>query len=234
MVAPVSSNRVAAQTSRAALPTLREGSRGPAVTDLQNKLKAAGFNPGGVDGVFGPKTKAAVVAFQRAQGITVDGIVGPQTWGKLNRTSGPAPTNPTTPTQPGGPAGRGTAEAFVQKALAQNGDRYVFGAETNLNDANPNTFDCSELVQWAAAQVGVQIPDGTMNQLPHIQRNGGSMSVDEALRTRGALLFRPGHVAISLGDGRTIEARGSAYGVGIFNAHGRGWTAGGRIPGMQY
>jgi peptidoglycan hydrolase-like protein with peptidoglycan-binding domain len=234
MVAPVSSSRVAASSSRSSLPTVREGSRGPAVTDLQNKLKAAGFNPGASDGIFGPKTKAAVVAFQRAQGITVDGIVGPQTWGKLNRTGGPAPTSPTTPTQPGGPAGRGTAEAFVQKALAQNGDRYVFGAETNLNDPNPNTFDCSELVQWAAAQVGVSIPDGTMNQLPHIQRNGGSMSVDEALRTRGALLFRPGHVAISLGDGRTIEARGSAYGVGIFSAHNRGWTAAGRIPGMQY
>jgi hypothetical protein len=41
-------------------------------------------------------------------------------------------------------------------------------------------------------------------------------------------------VAISLGDGRTIEARGSAYGVGIFSANGRGWTAGGLVPGMKY
>jgi peptidoglycan hydrolase-like protein with peptidoglycan-binding domain len=230
MVAPVSSSRVTAPAARSSLPTLREGARGPAVTDLQNRLKAAGFNPGASDGVFGPRTKAAVVAFQRAQGITVDGIVGPQTWGRLNRTGGPTAPTPTPPAQ----GGRGTAEAFVQRALAQNGDRYVFGAETNLNDANPDTFDCSELVQWAAAQVGVSIPDGTMNQLPHIQRAGGSISVEEALRTRGALLFRPGHVAISLGDGRTIEARGSRYGVGIFPANGRGWTAGGLIPGMQY
>lgn len=228
MVAPISSSRVTAQTSRSSLPTLREGSRGPAVKDLQNKLKAAGFNPGGADGVFGPKTKAAVVAFQRAKGIAADGIVGPQTWGKLNGTSGPTP-----PTPPG-PAGRGTAEAFVQKALAQDGDRYIFGAETNLNDPNPSAFDCSELVQWAAAQVGVSIPDGTMNQLPHIQKAGKGISVDQALRTRGALLFRPGHVAISLGDGRTIEAKGSKYGVGIFPATGRGWTSGGLIPGMKY
>jgi peptidoglycan hydrolase-like protein with peptidoglycan-binding domain len=228
MVASVSSSRVAAQTSRSSLPTLREGSSGPAVRDLQTKLKAAGFNPGTVDGAFGPKTKAAVLAFQRAKGITADGIVGPQTWGKLNGTTGPTPPTPPTP------GGRGTAEAFVQKALAQNGDRYVFGAETNLNDPNPNTFDCSELVQWAAAQVGVSIPDGTMNQLPHIQNAGKGISVDQALHTRGALLFRPGHVAISLGDGRTIEAKGSAYGVGIFSANGRGWTAGGLIPGMKY
>ncbi len=233
MVASVSASRTTAPTSRSSTPTLREGSRGPAVRELQSKLQAAGFNPGGVDGVFGPKTRAAVVAFQRAQGISVDGIVGPQTWGRLTRPGGASPTTPTTPTQPA-PGGRGTAEAFVQRALAQNGDRYVFGAETRLNDPNPTTFDCSELVQWAAAQVGVTIPDGTMNQLPHIQRSGGSISVEEAMRTRGALLFRPGHVAISLGDGRTIEARGSRYGVGIFPANGRGWTAGGLIPGMQY
>lgn len=229
MVAPISSSRVTAQTSRTSLPTLRQGSSGPAVRDLQNKLKAAGFNPGPIDGAFGPKTKAAVVAFQRAQGITVDGIVGPQTWGKLNRTGGPTPPQP----QPG-PAGRGTAEAFVQRALSQAGDRYIFGAEVNLNDSNPSAFDCSELVQWAAHQAGVSIPDGTMNQLPHVQRAGTTISVAEALRTRGALLFRPGHVAISLGDGRTIEAKGSAYGVGIFNANGRGWTAGALVPGLRY
>ncbi|MDY7231808.1 peptidoglycan-binding protein [Hyalangium rubrum] len=229
MVAPISSSRVTAQTARTNLPTLREGSKGPAVTDLQNKLKAAGFNPGPVDGAFGPKTKAAVVAFQRAQGISTDGVVGPQTWGKLNRTGGATPPAP----QPG-PGGRGTAENFVQRALSQAGDRYIFGAEVNLNDSNPRAFDCSELVQWAAHQAGVSIPDGTMNQLPHAQRAGTTMSVEEALRTRGALLFRPGHVAISLGDGRTIEAKGSAYGVGVFSAHNRGWTAGARVPGLQY
>lgn len=44
---------------------------------LQNKL---GVNP---TGPFGPKTHAAVVAFQKANGLTADGIVGPKTWGKL-------------------------------------------------------------------------------------------------------------------------------------------------------
>ncbi len=233
MVAPISSRRATALTARTAvssMPTVREGSRGPAVRELQTLLKSKGFSPGAADGVFGPKTKAAVLAFQRSQGIAADGIVGPQTWGRLKGASGPAPTPGPAPS----PGGRGTADAFVQKALAQNGDRYVFGAETNLNDPNPKTFDCSELVQWAAHQVGVSIPDGTMNQLPHIQRAGKAISVDQALRTKGALLFRPGHVAISLGDGRTIEAKGSKYGVGIFTAHGRGWTTGGLIPGMKY
>ena len=131
------------------------------------------------------------------------------------------------------PTGRGTAGDFVNAALAQNGDRYVYGAETNLNDRDPHTFDCSELVQWAAHQAGVTIPDGSSNQLAHVRRHGTEISVEEALRTPGALLFRPGHVAISLGDGRTIEAKGSRYGVGIFSAHGR-FTSAGLIPGMRY
>jgi len=231
MVAPISSSRTAALTASAtSLPTVREGSKGPAVRELQTLLKAKGFNPGPVDGAFGPKTKAAVLAFQRSRGIAVDGVVGPQTWGKLKGAGGPAPSPSPSP----GPAAKGTAEDFVQKALAQRGDRYVFGAETNLNDKNPDTFDCSELVQWAAHQAGVTVPDGTMNQVPFFKQKGTQISVDQALKTRGALLFRPGHVAISLGDGRTIEARGSAYGVNIFSAQGRGWTSGALIPGLKY
>lgn len=127
------------------------------------------------------------------------------------------------------PTGRGSSGDFLNAALAQNGDRYVYGAETNLNDANPHTFDCSELVQWAAAQAGVSIPDGSSNQ----RAASIPISVEEAIRTPGALLFRDGHVAISLGDGRTIEAKGSRHGVGIFNARGR-FTSGGLIPGMSY
>jgi len=55
------------------------GSRGTDVTKLQRALTAAGQDPGGADGIFGPKTKTAVVNFQKAHGLTVDGIVGPQT-----------------------------------------------------------------------------------------------------------------------------------------------------------
>jgi hypothetical protein len=44
----------------------------------------AGFDTGGVDGVFGPHTEAGVRALQQATGITVDGIVGPQTWQQID------------------------------------------------------------------------------------------------------------------------------------------------------
>jgi peptidoglycan hydrolase-like protein with peptidoglycan-binding domain len=64
-------------------PTLRRGSNGSAVTDLQQRLARAGFGLGLIDGIFGSQTDRAVRAFQQARGLMVDGIVGPQTWSGL-------------------------------------------------------------------------------------------------------------------------------------------------------
>jgi peptidoglycan hydrolase-like protein with peptidoglycan-binding domain len=67
---------------------LRVGSRGAAVVTLQENLnRVAAANPTiprlVVDGIFGPATQAAVIAFQRYYGLTPDGIVGPLTWNRL-------------------------------------------------------------------------------------------------------------------------------------------------------
>jgi peptidoglycan hydrolase-like protein with peptidoglycan-binding domain len=65
-------------------PTLRIGSRGPAVIELQTLLNTAGASqPLAVDGDFGPMTHAAVVRFQATRGLAPDGIVGPRTWAAL-------------------------------------------------------------------------------------------------------------------------------------------------------
>jgi hypothetical protein len=67
-------------------PTIREGSTGADVRDLQAHLKQnypLYAKHLVVDGVFGPKTKAAVEEFQRRAGLTVDGIVGPKTWERM-------------------------------------------------------------------------------------------------------------------------------------------------------
>lgn len=139
-------------------------------------------------------------------------------------------------------------EKFVEMALSQEGDDYIFGAEASPSDDNPDAFDCSELVQWSAARVAMDptVPDGSWYQARHCRNYGLLTTVTAAINTRGALLFkfdgdpftggRPSsaHVAISLGDGTTIEARSSRYGVGSFTAIGRGWTHGGLIPGANY
>src|SRR5438067_10917047 len=64
-------------------PLLARGASGSVVTALQKGLKkysTPATDPGPVDGDFGPKTEAAVKAYQQDRGIHVDGIVGDQTW----------------------------------------------------------------------------------------------------------------------------------------------------------
>jgi peptidoglycan hydrolase-like protein with peptidoglycan-binding domain len=63
-------------------PLVREGARNHPVKTLQYLLRAHGHDIA-VDGIFGPKTDAAVRAFQRKEGLVVDGIVGPKTWSEV-------------------------------------------------------------------------------------------------------------------------------------------------------
>lgn len=54
-----------------------------AVRDLQLRLRRLGDRPGPIDGLYGPMTEAGVERFQRSHGLAVDGVVGPQTKGRL-------------------------------------------------------------------------------------------------------------------------------------------------------
>ena len=58
---------------------IKQGSTGAQVKTIQTKLKDWGYYTGAVDGIFGAKTKAAVVYFQKSNGLTADGIVGAKT-----------------------------------------------------------------------------------------------------------------------------------------------------------
>ena len=73
----------AVETGVRGRPTLRRGDTGQFVTELQQRL-------GMPDGpaVFGPKTEAAVRAFQRERNMVPDGIIGPKTWAAIDATRG--------------------------------------------------------------------------------------------------------------------------------------------------
>jgi peptidoglycan hydrolase-like protein with peptidoglycan-binding domain len=67
------------------MPVLREGSSGAVVQSLQRVLTNGapgewGTTPQGIDGIFGPHTKASLEAFQARGGVAIDGVVGDQTW----------------------------------------------------------------------------------------------------------------------------------------------------------
>src|SRR5919198_370363 len=81
------------------------------VRALQRRLRRAGERPGPIDGLFGPRTEAAVERFQGSHGLAVDGIVGEATRGALarlpaapasqrRRTGAPRPGGPTARPQP--------------------------------------------------------------------------------------------------------------------------------------
>lgn len=85
---PTATNYPAAANSQpttVTLPILKQGMRGPAVAQLQERLKVLGFWQGSVDGVFGPATQAAVKAAQQNFKLQPDGIVGASTWSALLR-----------------------------------------------------------------------------------------------------------------------------------------------------
>ena len=72
---------------------LREGATGSQVKELQQLLKAKGFSPGPIDGIFGPSTFKAVISFQRFYGLDADGVVGPLTWKALLSSTKQASTS---------------------------------------------------------------------------------------------------------------------------------------------
>ncbi len=64
------------------------GSTGSEVTQIQQRLQELGYEPGATDGIYGTRTKNAVIAFQRDRGLSDDGIVGPKTLEALGLTGG--------------------------------------------------------------------------------------------------------------------------------------------------
>lgn len=138
-----------------------------------------------------------------------------------------------------------TARDFLEILLRQRGDRYIFGAEVDLGNPNPPAFDCSELIQWGGARAGISppIPDGAYYQWRQAQQLGLIIPVAEAIKTPGTLLYMGDgtgvgrdaitHVAASLGDGYTIEARGKKWGVGVWSAT-RGFDYASKVPGIIY
>ena len=133
---------------------------------------------------------------------------------------------------------------FIDSAKHQVGDRYVYGAPRTPTAKNPTEFDCSSFTQWAARQAGVKLDSTAEYQYMQLKRTNHLIPVDQALKTKGALLFYfsrepsgglpagQAHVAISLGDGRTVEAKGTRYGVGEWSAKHR-FNYAATIPGIS-
>lgn len=155
----------------------------------------------------------------------VDAIGRADTGSLYSEPAGPAaPSNPGGGTSPGTPStggGQGTpsnsakVETVVNRALSQLGVPYAWGGgdakgptkgirdggvADSYGDYNKIGFDCSGLMIYAFAGVGIALPHYTGYQYTA----GPQFPVAD--RKRGDMLFWPGHVALYLGDGKMVEA----------------------------
>jgi murein DD-endopeptidase MepM/ murein hydrolase activator NlpD len=122
---------------------MHRGSRGWDVAALQFLLSHRGFAPGGIDGAYGPGTRRAVIGFQRARGLAVDGVAGPATVGALRHPS-TAPTSGTTTTPVGD-------VRFYRPVPGPIGDG--FGAPRRVGN-----------VRYGHTGIDFQVPAGTLVQ----------------------------------------------------------------------
>ncbi len=200
-------------------PTLIQGSSGAAVSELQTRLRNAGYSVD-VDGQFGPQTKNAVVAFQRAKGLEADGIVGPKTWAAIG-----GPSIQSTPVS-GVNGNQALANAAVNAAMGMGGYSSQGLCATGVSRAIRAVYG---FTVWGN---GNQIDDN----LPRDKFKQIDIPLSEALKIPGLVLTWErtstaagsiyGHTAITLGDGHssasdyiennTLASSGGRYGLKIF------------------
>ena len=204
------------------------GATGPEVKELQLRLKAQGFYNGNVGGNFGPGTEAAVKAFQRANGMTVDGWAGPQTMAKLRGTSSPTPTTPTAPVTPSTPASNDArVQAAIDFGMSNLGAPYVGGGSPFRFGTRPGDgrvyqmqgqkpyrspagvigFDCSGFVVAMFRKAGVDL--AAQHMASSSTMKNGLPSVPKNALQPGDLLVKNGHVVMYLGGGKVLESASS-------------------------
>lgn len=122
---------------------------------------------------------------------------------------------------------------FTYWVQLQIGDRYNEFADLSNAATDPNEFSMSELVRWASSQVGVFMPKGADQQIEYAESKNRLIPVEDGLTLRGAVLWYPSFIVISLGMGRTIEAVDGRVGL-VRNASAGRFSKAAKIPGVRY
>lgn len=165
---------------------VRSGSKGSNVISLQKELKAAGINPGPIDGEFGAKTKAAVMKYQRAHHLEVDGVVGAKTWSALThdafKPGAAKPTKPGTTTRPQTPVVTAPGRPSTKVAKLLTEARKHLGFHEGVGNRNPFSKAlgrpaeawCADFVSYCGKKAGLHVNTASAQGVADaIKRQGG-------------------------------------------------------------
>jgi peptidoglycan hydrolase-like protein with peptidoglycan-binding domain len=234
-------------------PTLRVGSRGDDVRHLQEKLAAAG-HACTADGAFGPQTRTAVIAYQRANALTPDGIVGPLTWGSIDGggatatpPAGGGGTAETPPTGGGGTQTPATDDTAGQTQTTTPATTTTHTTETG-NGETPQTGSGSSvrdaIVAAARAKIGTVFSNtpGETDETGQKTRQGWQTLqaiFDVAYPSFPKPIIK--HIKYGVNNGESHNPNGLVSWCGIFATYavitGGGnagtWTSGNRVSSMK-
>ena len=214
-IGPQTKNMLMSSDAQANALTI--GMSGDTVKSVQKLLKKLNYLDS-ADGYFGSGTEAAVRAFQKRNGLSVDGKVGRQTLTALRSgsakaaasdtsaaTSGPSSTpKPSSTSSPSNNVSNGaSADRFVEIALGKLGCPYRTGAK------GPSRFDCSGFVYWCLNQAGVKQGYMTSKTWRSVTKYKKLSSMSD-IRKGDVIVFKmsssKGHVGIAISDSMMVDA----------------------------
>ena len=190
---PLTQNKLYSSTAKSLI--LKVGSSGEAVQTLQLQLKKLGYFSGTGTGYYGSVTRAAVIAFQRANGLSADGIAGPATRKKaFSNNTASAPNIAST-----------SAAAIADIALKQMDKPYALGGN------GPSRYDCSGLAYYAMTNAGYKVPRYSASAYSDMS-SWSKISKTGSLQKGDLVFFRSdtssyiSHMGIYTGDGQFVHA----------------------------
>lgn len=181
------------QTNNSAPNVLKKGMKGDNVLNLQKKLKSLGYYQDSLDGIFGSGTLLAVIDFQATNGLTADGVAGPQTLQTLQNS-------PVT-------ANRGTSVDRKSQMIASFARQFL-GTPYVWGGSSPAGFDCSGFVCYVYNHFGIQLPHAADEQF--YCGAGVSQLIPGDMVFFTTYLAGPSHVGIYIGDNCFIHSSSSA------------------------
>jgi cell wall-associated NlpC family hydrolase len=184
-----------------------EGDQGQEIVLIQQRLLSLGYEIGSADGDFGSATENAVKAYQKDQGLTPDGVVGPTTFKALLGRDIPAVSRDSS---------TAAARRIIQLSMRYLGVPYVFGGTT------ADGFDCSGFTRYVYRTVGVNLPRTADDQF----EVGRAVSLSR-LQPGDMVFFTTyasgaSHSGIYIGDGKFISAT-SSRGIAIDRVNSSYW-----------